>query len=262
MGTFHFLATLGALEFKRSLFGITKQEYNGTKYTMADFGDGITARLPESMLLPLVDLPEPAGLQKLCFGMIDDWFVICSQESCFEACVDAAANKNKSWAANAKLNAPEFQQPRQILATFALDTSNIRTLVDNASDRYEHAQGLVNQTEELEITPAVAKTHAPLLSPLRDAMHQLSDTTHDLTDAWRRLHTLAKEEPAPKKKSTLGEKKRVAKTKKPEQVAEERKSLQSLREVSAALSHYPTITLQLWRDADQQPRARIRLRDQ
>ena len=261
MGTFHFLATLGALEFKRSIFGISKREYKGSSYTVADFGDGIVARLPESFLLPLVDLPEPSGLHKLSFGRVGDWYVVSSQEACFEACIDAAENPKESWSENPVLNAPELQKLRKNLATFTLEPSRVGTLVEHATARYERAQSDSGNGDEADVaTVQPAKTVRPFAA-LGDVMYGLSDSARDLTEAWRRLHTVAKEEPAPKKKSSLGEKKRTVQSTKPEHIEEGRNALRSLREVSAALERYQTMHFQLWRGSDDHPRATIRMVD-
>jgi hypothetical protein len=256
IGTFHLLATLGAFEFKKSLFGVTEREYRGTPYTLADFGDGIIARLPENFLLPLADLPEPAGLRKLCFGRIDDWYVLSTQEACFHACVDATGNPSKSWTINPVFNAPELHHHRQNLATVVLETSRVGAMVSNASTRYEQARSA--PVEEPPQQPPGNDVPNPLDS-LGKVTHTLSGTARDLSDYWRRMHTVAKEEPAPKKKSSIGEKKREVQSNQPAQVAEARNALKSLQDIAAALEFHQAITIQLWRAADNSPGGKIRI---
>ena len=256
--TFQFLASLGALDFSRTLFGFKKHSFEGVSYKVADFGDGIIARLPEGPLLPLADLPKPAGLRQLTIGQIDDWYVICSQESFFQACVTAARDPSKRW-----MNAPQFadygfRQRSELIASFAVDAPRASTLVASAGDLYEQARtakGAVPQTVE-ESTPRKA---APPLRALDNVMHTISDVTHQLSEGWFHLHAAPVEAPKPKAESSIGEKKRGGTTAKPAAKVETDRALKPLRWVSDAIGRHHSFAAQFWRDQDGNPQGTIRL---
>jgi hypothetical protein len=258
---FHFLASLGALEFKKSLFGFKTRTFEGVNYQVADFGDGIIDRLPEGQLLPLVDLPKPAGLRALTMGRIGEWYVLCSQEKFFQDCVTASQYPNKRWTASAKFAEFAVHERPQLLASFAIDAPKVGDVVENATTIYEKARAskAEGKPAAAEEPPSRSADAEHPLKRLDDVMHTISDIAHQISSNWLRMHTVSAEDPKAKEQSTIGEKKRESAATKPEDAEDTKKALEPLRWVSDALRRHHSLAAQFWRGEDGNPEGTVRL---
>ncbi|QNN25311.1 hypothetical protein HED60_24515 [Planctomycetales bacterium ZRK34] len=83
-------ANLATMQWAVDPIAMTDGEYNGSTYRVADMGKPLSQKAKR---------PEIAGMVKLTFGRIGEWYVICSHENFFRQCVDAAAGKSTLTAA-------------------------------------------------------------------------------------------------------------------------------------------------------------------
>ena len=135
----HFFANLGELDLIRSLFGIRRVKAGGTSFHVADFGRAISKRLRDPHLSPLIRLPSSAGLTRLSFGRIGQWYVICSQEAFYRRCIEAEADPGKRFDQTDLFRQFTFESKPRLAVSAVTRARELSALLDNTVSYYERA---------------------------------------------------------------------------------------------------------------------------
>lgn len=123
-------ANLATMQWAVDPIGLTTGEYNGSKYSVADMGKPLSQKARR---------PEIAGLVKLTYGRIGDWYVICSHEKFYRQCLDAAAGKAALAAAADFKAIPMKDHGQAIVSGFVRAPrlgDHIQTWLDYARPKY------------------------------------------------------------------------------------------------------------------------------
>ena len=135
----HLVANLRELDLIRSVFGLRRVKAGDTTFHVADFGEALSKRLKDPQLSPLLRLPSSAGLTRLSFGRIGQWYVLCSQEAFFRRCIAADADGAKRLTHTNAFGAFAFESRPQLIASAMTRADELSTLVKNTADFYSHA---------------------------------------------------------------------------------------------------------------------------
>ena len=135
----HFFANLGELDLIRSLFGIQRVKAGDTSFHVADFGRAISKRLKDPHLSPLIRLPSSAGLTRLSFGRIGQWYVICSQEAFYRRCIEAEADPSKRFSQTDLFRRFTFESKPELAVSAVTRARELSAMLDNTVDYYERA---------------------------------------------------------------------------------------------------------------------------
>ncbi len=113
----HFLLSVGGLELGQSLFGMQSVHMGEVNYHIANFGPVLAQRIKDPQYVRLVRLPSSAGLTKVTFGRIGQWYVVCSQEAYFRRWAEADADDTRRFTQSPEFNGSDFHtHPRLILS--------------------------------------------------------------------------------------------------------------------------------------------------
>jgi hypothetical protein len=108
----HFLVAVTRLKLLEGFFGVEEVEWEGGSYHVADFGPIVRAGGPNSVFARLASIPGASSLTRLAYGVVGDYYLVCTQEHFLRACADLAAGNAPRLAA-----APDF-------ASFGLEERN------------------------------------------------------------------------------------------------------------------------------------------
>jgi hypothetical protein len=123
-------ANLATMQWAVDPIAMTTSEYSGSKYSVADMGKPLSQKAKR---------PEIAGLVKLTYGRVGDWYVICSHETFYRQCVDAAAGKSALSAAADFKAMPLKDHGQAIMSGFVRAPrlgDHIQTWLDYARPKY------------------------------------------------------------------------------------------------------------------------------
>ena len=168
----HSLVALSELNVIKSLFGGARVvKYGDVRYTVLNFGSSLSAKVKDPVFASLMRLPNAAGFNKLCFGRIGDWYVVCSQETFFRQCVAAHEDPQKAIGVDRAFTGVPFESKPQLLMSALLRAPEMASMLEEARGfwkRFEEAAA----RKAVQPTPAVAsktppaKSAAATISPL------------------------------------------------------------------------------------------------
>ncbi len=206
--TLHFLVTLTSWEVGKALFGVDGKKEGATPFQVAEFGDTLIRHIKDPALAALANLPAPAGLRRIAFGRIGEWYVVCSQEAFFRQCVRAASDSTLRLAASAPFGAFGVGPRPNLLFTAFTQTAGLRSLLDSltaqlaAETRKEKGaekpkeQPVTGREGKLANTPPAA----PPFARLEEAFDQLERAFRTASKHWCAAHTAPDAPVAPKAK--------------------------------------------------------------
>jgi len=136
----HFILSLGELNPIQGVFGVRTRTRGDVTYHEADFGRALARRFEGSDLAELANLPESAGLTRLSFGRVGDWYVICSQRTFFDRWIDAAADPARRMTAAASFDQFNLEDRPRLLASAVTRAPELSRLVEGVADFYRRTQ--------------------------------------------------------------------------------------------------------------------------
>lgn len=166
----HFLLSASRLDLASGFFGVRRVQHDGLEYQVADFGRAIQRRVGDSGIRKLVNLPSSAGLTKLTFGRIGDYYLICSQEAFFHDWRDAAQQPSRGFAATGAFDEFQLEEHPRPIASFVLRAPEFSALLHQVADYWKTAQEMPVAPDA---TPPAAKAKpAPTVEAEPDPIEQ------------------------------------------------------------------------------------------
>lgn len=163
----HLILSLGELNPVQTVFGIRRLSHGGVFYHEADFGRAIARRFDDNELGRLANLPDAAGLTRLSFGRVGDWYIVCSQRSFFHRCIDAEADPSLRLVASPEFDTFGFTERPRLLASAFTRAPALSRLVDGVADFYRRAQLDHDNLLAAQIDTPTQPRHRDIESPLR-----------------------------------------------------------------------------------------------
>jgi hypothetical protein len=163
----HLILSLGELNPLRTVFGIRTLEHAGVTYHEADFGRAIARRFDDNDLGRLANLPDAAGLTRLSFGRVGDWYIVCSQRAFFNRCIDAEADPSRRLTAAADFDSFGFTGRPGLLASALTRAPELSRLVEGVADFYRRAQLDHDNLLAAQIDTAPQPDRLNIESPMR-----------------------------------------------------------------------------------------------
>jgi len=136
----HFLLSASRLDLASGLFGVRRVKRDGLEYQVADFGPAIQRRVGDASIRRLTNLPSSAGLTKLTFGRIGDYYVICSQEAFFRDWHEAEQEPSRRLTSAPGFDDFRLEERPRLLASFLLRAPELGELLHQVADYWRIAQ--------------------------------------------------------------------------------------------------------------------------
>jgi hypothetical protein len=128
------LVQLSAGDLVRTVLpGIRTRRHAGFTYRVADFGQSLSGQVTDPFWSKLLDLPQGAGLQRLSYGRVGDWWIVCSQEAFMRQCIEAQRDPQQRIAGSARLAAHAMETRSDLLLSAVMDGEAFGQMVDQAS---------------------------------------------------------------------------------------------------------------------------------
>ncbi len=144
LGRLHMVASLSEFDFKRMFFGLHQAE-DGTRYQTADFGQALTRRISDPTFAPLLKLPTTAGLSRLTYGIVGDWYLICSQEVFFRECLKLQKQMDSNVNQSAVVQRFVYHPASHPLLCAFTRADALSALLQSVDAYWNHAQGQLRQ---------------------------------------------------------------------------------------------------------------------
>ncbi|MBI1371473.1 MAG: hypothetical protein GC159_01745 [Phycisphaera sp.] len=133
----HMILTLTEFNVVGTIFGVHREAAGDVSYAVADFGRALARRVKDPSLARLVNLPTTAGLQRLSFGRIGEWYVVSSQESFFRRCVDTYNDKSQRLDAAPDYAEFEFDDGASLLMSSITRAPKLAALLGEVHDYWQ-----------------------------------------------------------------------------------------------------------------------------
>jgi len=251
--TLHLLATLGSFELGKTLFGIDAAKEGDVTFTVADFGSALIRWIKDPVLAALVNLPGPAGLRRIAFGRIGDWYVVCSQESFFRECVRASTDPAARFDHSPVFGQFGVASKPDVLLTGLTDAQALGRLLGQVSLLLE-----ASRRADLANVSAPAPPPVAPFARLDRAMTQAADVFRNVGKHWCQLHTVPTTQPVAKDNPAITDRS-AAKRKAGEVATDPDRALTPLKWAADVLKQRHSFSFQLWRADDGTPRGRLRM---
>lgn len=163
----HLVLSIGELNPVQTVFGIRTLSHGQVTYHEADFGRAIARRFDDNDLGRLANLPDAAGLTRLSFGRIGDWYVVCSQRTFFNRCIDAEADPSRRLTAAADFDGFGFTDRPRLLASALTRAPELSRLVEGVADFYRRAHLDHDNLVAAQIDTAPPADRLDIESPMR-----------------------------------------------------------------------------------------------
>ncbi len=115
VGGLHFLADVSRLDLLGGIIGSRTVRKDGLTYRIADFGDTLTRQIKDPETARMFKLPDAAGLTRLTYGRVGDWFLICTQESLYHECAAAHADESLRFTGGKDFARYSFEQKDRLI---------------------------------------------------------------------------------------------------------------------------------------------------
>lgn len=132
-----FFGKLADLNVLGSLAGPDGMKFGELDYHSADFGKTLTGNVQSRSLSRLVAMPEHAGLTRISYGRVGNWYVVSTQDAFFRKCVDANAGKGRRITDLENFDAFRLQRREKLLLSSVTKADQLASLVRSVSDYWK-----------------------------------------------------------------------------------------------------------------------------
>ena len=150
MNAVRVMANISELQLLKTVFGNKSEEQGENRFHTADFGKAISNRVKDEKLSKLVRLPGAAGLMKISYGPIGNWYVVCSQQAFFAQCIMANADPDQRLTAIDGFDSFGLAPQKDLLLSSVLRADQLSYLIEQAAEYWEKHKplGEVEKTKE------------------------------------------------------------------------------------------------------------------
>lgn len=253
--TLHMLATLGRLDVGHAIFGVSAVKEQGIPFKVADFGSALVRWIKDPAVAAVANLPEPAGLRRIAFGRIGDWYVVCSQEDLFRQCVRAHLGDAPRLADSDRFREFAVAGRPELLLTGVVHSGQLAELASAVATQLAESQEPAPRPSHPQGKPKPKPPFHRLDRALRDAAKAFRTTSRD----WRYVHTCPTTPAVAKRIEGISPSDKPKSEKAAPPKTNPSRALKPLRWASDVLKQRHTFSLQIWRGPDATPRGVLRL---
>jgi len=255
--TLHMLATLGRLDVGHAFFGVDVVEEQGVPFKVADFGWALVRWIKDPAVAAVANLPEPAGLRRIAYGRIGDWYVVCSQETLFRQCVRAHLGDAPRLKDSDRFREFAVADKPELLLTGVVHSGQLAELASAVARQLTEGQKPAPRPSRPRGKPRPEPPFKRLNNGLNDAARAFRTVSRD----WRYVHTCPTTPAVAKPIEGIS----TSSKPKPKSASPPKtnptRALKPLRWASDVLKQRHTFSLQIWRGPDARPRGLLRLVD-
>lgn len=259
--TFHFLATLGSFELGKVFFGIDTMTEGDIPFHVADFGSSLIRWLRDPAVAALANLPEPAGLRRIAFGRIGEWYVVCTQESFFRECVQAYRDPARRYDTGSVYAGFGLQSHPGLLFSAMTDVPSLSRLLNTVQGQLVTGNIQGEEAAGAGAEASSAETHSGDSEPpvwcLQDAMAGVNDLFTIVARSWRDLYTLPVDLPKAKENKAVQAAREEDSRRSPQ--TDPDRALQPLNWLANAIRRQYSFAGQIWRAPDGSPRGILKI---
>jgi hypothetical protein len=136
----HFLLSASRLDLASGFFGVRRVNRDGLEYHVADFGTAIQRRIDDPSVRRLAALPSSAGLTKISFGCVGDYYLVCTQEAFFDRWRQAQEDATRRLVGSDHFQEFDLREPPRLLASFVTSAPRLAALLHEVADYWRRAR--------------------------------------------------------------------------------------------------------------------------
>lgn len=148
VGGLHFLADVSRLDLLGGIIGSRTVRKDGLTYRIADFGDTLTKQIKDPETARMFKLPDAAGLTRLTYGRIGEWFLICTQESLYHECAAAYADESLRFTSSKDFARYPFEQKDRLIMSALTQAPELAALTAELNQFWKRMEAEAQSVEQ------------------------------------------------------------------------------------------------------------------